>query len=229
MNSQEIQNVKAEFENILKMLIYEHAQWEVGLYEDSLKELTEFFSNLVFSRNLLPLERSPASDINCEAYKQEISTALASEISTDLIQLSLLETPQQCETLCAEIADLWLIQTEEEDAQEEDDEGLSNSECEICFRTMPLTFHHLHPRAIHKRYLKKYPQVNAFYLHTTGAKLCAPCHRAVHRTIPNHMELAEKYNTVDKLMELEKMQKWAEWASKQRSRNPTTRGLRHHR
>jgi hypothetical protein len=93
---------------------------------------------------------------------------------------------------------------------------------------MPLTFHHLHPRAVHKRLLKKNSALDAMFLHTTGIHICAQCHRAIHRTVPDHMELALHYNTLDKIMELEAMQRWAEWASKQRGRDPTLRGLRHH-
>lgn len=54
---------------------------------------------------------------------------------------------------------VWLLLQKERVIQERtDDEVMSmsrESECELCERAMPLTRHHLRPRAMHKKLLKQ--------------------------------------------------------------------------
>lgn len=45
------------------------------------------------------------------------------------------------------------------------------------------------------------------------AWLCIACHRFVHRMTSNE-ELAQKYYTVDKIMEREDAQAWAQWVGR---------------
>jgi len=47
------------------------------------------------------------------------------------------------------------------------------------------------------------------------AKICRPCHSMVHRVFDN-VELAEQYNTVDKLLEDDRVRNFCKWANKQR-------------
>ena len=49
---------------------------------------------------------------------------------------------------------------------------------------------------------------------TRIAMICRMCHSAVHRFWDNDT-LAERFNTVDLIMEEEQMQKFARWASSQ--------------
>ncbi|KAI0338445.1 hypothetical protein BDW22DRAFT_1432483 [Trametopsis cervina] len=87
------------------------------------------------------------------------------------------------------------------------------TECEICERSIPLTYHHLIPRATHSKVLKKKWHPEA--LLNSVAWLCRPCHSTVHRVATNE-ELARQYFTVEQLLEREDIQKWRAYASKQR-------------
>ncbi|KAJ7058493.1 hypothetical protein C8F01DRAFT_1210737 [Mycena amicta] len=86
-------------------------------------------------------------------------------------------------------------------------------ECEICERRVPLTYHHLIPRSVHAKAIRRkwHPEsrVNAV------AWLCRPCHTAVHGVASNE-ELAQHYHTVELLLAREDIQRWGRYASKQR-------------
>jgi hypothetical protein len=58
---------------------------------------------------------------------------------------------------------------------------------------------------------------------TRLARLCRPCHSAVHRAAPL-AALADQYNTIDALLGLDEVAKFARWASRQR---PPSGGSRH--
>ena len=92
-----------------------------------------------------------------------------------------------------------------------DDEDLEGV-CRLCTRAMPLTRHHLIPRAAHTAKLKKQvprDQLNAIVL------ICRPCHSAIHRMISLE-DMAAEFNTLDALLNLESVQKWIKWAHKQK-------------
>ncbi|KZT54809.1 hypothetical protein CALCODRAFT_404078, partial [Calocera cornea HHB12733] len=86
--------------------------------------------------------------------------------------------------------------------------------CELCARPMPLTAHHLYPRAEHARLLKR-TQLTKDQLQHTLAYLCRPCHNAVHGLI-DKATLANEYASMDKLREHEGLIRWADWASRQK-------------
>ncbi|GMI44819.1 hypothetical protein TrCOL_g6640 [Triparma columacea] len=101
------------------------------------------------------------------------------------------------------------------------------SSCDMCERHMKLTFHHLIPKELHRKYIKKNRlpsnltaepgfKMGAF-LGNFGAYLCRPCHSAVHRCEPNRA-LAEEYNTIDRLLAHPKIGAWAAFNSKQKVR-----------
>mmetsp|Transcript_108211 Transcript_108211/g.248131 ORF Transcript_108211/g.248131 Transcript_108211/m.248131 type:complete len:199 (+) Transcript_108211:50-646(+) len=92
----------------------------------------------------------------------------------------------------------------------DDEDGL----CEMCEREMPLTRHHLIPREEHKRYKKLGYSSETL---NTVATICRPCHNAVHRFADN-ATLAADYNTVEKLMSTENLQRFVNWARKQKLR-----------
>ncbi|KZV74127.1 hypothetical protein PENSPDRAFT_573500 [Peniophora sp. CONT] len=87
------------------------------------------------------------------------------------------------------------------------------SECELCDRTVPLTYHHLIPRSTHVKVKKKgwHPES----MLNSVAWLCRPCHSAVHHVASNE-ELAKNYYTLDLLLEREDIQRWRKYAAKQR-------------
>eukprot|EP01105_Mastigella_eilhardi_P026632 TRINITY_DN7798_c0_g1_i1.p1 TRINITY_DN7798_c0_g1~~TRINITY_DN7798_c0_g1_i1.p1 ORF type:complete len:220 (-),score=65.98 TRINITY_DN7798_c0_g1_i1:67-705(-) len=110
---------------------------------------------------------------------------------------------------------------EKEDGEDEDEEDgedgelLSDGECELCEREMPLTKHHVIPREMHERYVKKGFTKKVL---NQGITICRPCHNAVHSFFDNKT-LADKYNTVDTLLETEQMQKWIPYIRKQKIRS----------
>lgn len=88
------------------------------------------------------------------------------------------------------------------------------SACEICERDwVPMTYHHLIPRQIHAKVLKRgwheEQQLNSV------AWLCRACHSFVHRMAPNE-ELAREWYTIDRICEREDVQKWAQWVRRVR-------------
>ena len=107
----------------------------------------------------------------------------------------------------------------------------TTKECELCERMAALTVHHLIPRTEHALLVKR----GLFTIHectsplrrwscimlklcagrTRLAMLCRPCHSAVHRA-KNTRDLAMEFNTVDKLLELPEVTKFAEWNSKRK-------------
>jgi hypothetical protein len=96
----------------------------------------------------------------------------------------------------------------------DDEEGESKTGvCPFCERHMPLTFHHLIPRCTHTVMKKKYDLDSRTLNH--GVDLCRPCHSAVHRTESNR-ELAENFNTTEKLLGHPAIQKWIGYAKKQK-------------
>jgi hypothetical protein len=83
------------------------------------------------------------------------------------------------------------------------------TECEICQRTwIPLTYHHLIPRGVHAKVLKRgwhtEDQLN------NVAWLCRACHSFVHR-VASLEELAKEWYTVEKLMERDDVRRFGEW------------------
>ncbi|GJE95296.1 hypothetical protein PsYK624_114790 [Phanerochaete sordida] len=87
------------------------------------------------------------------------------------------------------------------------------TECEICARAVPLTYHHLVPRALHAKALKR--GWHAAEMLGAVAWLCRPCHTTVHGVASNE-ELARTYFTVEALLGREDIQRWAKYAAKQR-------------
>ncbi|KAI0665736.1 hypothetical protein C8Q78DRAFT_491743 [Trametes maxima] len=87
------------------------------------------------------------------------------------------------------------------------------TECEICERAVPLTYHHLIPREVHDKALKKKWHLESML--NSVAWLCRPCHSAVHH-VANNESLAKEYYTVELLLEREDIQKWRKYAAKQR-------------
>ncbi|TCD69569.1 hypothetical protein EIP91_006991 [Steccherinum ochraceum] len=87
------------------------------------------------------------------------------------------------------------------------------TECEICEREVPLTYHHLIPREVHAKVLKKKWHPESML--NSVAWLCRPCHSAVHHVASNE-ELAKSLYTVELLLEREDIQRWRKYATKQR-------------
>jgi len=86
--------------------------------------------------------------------------------------------------------------------------------CELCGRDKPLTYHHLLPRKSHrKRRIRD--RFEREELHGRGLWLCRLCHRQLHRFY-TEMELAERLNTREAILEEPQMQRFLQWARKQK-------------
>ncbi|KAJ6518155.1 hypothetical protein C8R47DRAFT_1172707 [Mycena vitilis] len=86
-------------------------------------------------------------------------------------------------------------------------------ECEICEREIPLTYHHLIPRAVHAKATKK--KWHPPSMLNSVAWLCRPCHTVVHQVATNE-ELGQTYYSVDLLLQRDDIRRWGKYASKQR-------------
>lgn len=85
--------------------------------------------------------------------------------------------------------------------------------CPLCQREMALTFHHLIPRAMHRRnYFRKHYSRTEL---AQGVDMCRPCHSAVHRFF-TEMQLAKELNTLEKLLSQPEVQKHIVWMGKQK-------------
>lgn len=87
--------------------------------------------------------------------------------------------------------------------------------CELCGREKPLTKHHLIPRAVHtkKRFVNRFGKKE---MQQRGLQLCKECHDGIHDIVPSEIELADKFNTKELLLENERIHRHVEWARKQK-------------
>lgn len=86
--------------------------------------------------------------------------------------------------------------------------------CELCRREQPLTFHHLIPRKNHRmNYFRR--NFGKDELTRRGLMLCRLCHRHLHR-LYDEQELGRRLNTREAILGEPEMQKFLEWAKKQR-------------
>jgi len=92
--------------------------------------------------------------------------------------------------------------------------GTKADACEICEREhIPLTYHHLVPRAVHDK-VKKRGWHEEWRLNSV-AWLCRACHSFVHGLAGNE-ELAREWYSVELLRGREDVQRWAAWMGKVR-------------
>lgn len=86
--------------------------------------------------------------------------------------------------------------------------------CELCERSVALTFHHLIPRRNHRR-----PWFQAHFskeeLASRGAWLCRLCHNAVHEQFDENT-LGRQLNTLEALRAEPILQRHVQWAARQR-------------
>lgn len=87
-------------------------------------------------------------------------------------------------------------------------------QCEICDRSwIPLTYHHLIPRSVHAKALKR--GWCAEWELNNVAWLCRACHSFVHGIATNE-ELAKDWSSLERLLAREDTLKWAKWVGRVR-------------
>lgn len=86
--------------------------------------------------------------------------------------------------------------------------------CEMCGCVQPLTEHHLIPRTLHSRkwFKKNFKKED---MRSRKINLCFGCHKFLHQQW-TEKELGRDYNTLEKLLSLEKVQKFIGWIRKQK-------------
>ena len=88
---------------------------------------------------------------------------------------------------------------------------IQQGHCEMCGRECELTFHHLIPRTCHKtKWFKKNFTRDELQ---KGINICRDCHDAVHKFI-TEKELGRNYNTLESLMEHDKVLGFVKWIKK---------------
>ena len=92
-----------------------------------------------------------------------------------------------------------------------------HEKCELCGREDTyLNFHHLIPKMVHNR--RKYERdFEKDYLNENVIWICkSHCHKSLHEFF-TEKELAENYNTIEKILENEKFQNYIKWHKKQKN------------
>jgi len=92
--------------------------------------------------------------------------------------------------------------------------------CELCQRRVPLTFHHLIPKKVHRRprFKKSYSKQEL----AQGIQICSLCHRGLH-SLYDEMALARQFFSLDLIREDPAISRHIAWVAKQKA------GLAHDR
>lgn len=98
-------------------------------------------------------------------------------------------------------------------AADEERVGKRKNACELCGRVVPLTYHHLIPRKVHRRnfFKKKYSKEEL----NNGVYVCRPCHSGVHK-LYDEMTLAKQFNSLELLQEDSAVRTHIQWVAKQK-------------
>lgn len=87
--------------------------------------------------------------------------------------------------------------------------------CALCERTVPLTFHHLIPRKMHRR--ERFKKMYSREERNQGIHICRLCHNGIHALF-DEMTLAKEFTTLKKLQEAPQVIKHVAWVRKQKTR-----------
>jgi hypothetical protein len=98
---------------------------------------------------------------------------------------------------------------------DDEDSYLEEGCCLMCERKMLLTKHHVIPKEVHEWY-RKHHGMTKEQLHQ-GIMICRSCHSALH-SFEDNKTLAEKYSTIEAILEHPKVQKWLPYIRKRKPR-----------
>lgn len=135
---------------------------------------------------------------------------------------------EEAEFLSWQIFDIIDVESSKdmEDEVDEDEDDFGEHECQMCERIMPLTFHHLFPKKVHKRIEERKrgdkgeaTGIPKHMLRTCGIMICRPCHSMLHKTF-DHRTLAEEKNTLERICQDPKIVSWISYARKQKELDP---------
>jgi len=106
------------------------------------------------------------------------------------------------------------------DTIDDDEDSYIEGCCLMCERKMLLTKHHVIPKEVHEWY-RKHHGMTKDQLHQ-GIMICRSCHSALH-SFEDNKTLAEKYSTIEAILEHPKVQKWLPYIRKKRPISKTDR------
>ena len=92
----------------------------------------------------------------------------------------------------------------------------ADGDCPFCGRHLPLTFHHLIPRKLHRR--KHYRRHYARNVLAQGIYIGRDCHDGIHKTY-SEMELAQEKATPEALTSDPALARHFAWVARQRRSN----------
>jgi hypothetical protein len=86
--------------------------------------------------------------------------------------------------------------------------------CALCRRHVPLTFHHLIPRKVHRRtYFRKNFSRETL---ARGIHVCRKCHNGIHKLF-DEMQLAKELYSLDRLQASEALTRHVDWVARQKA------------
>lgn len=87
------------------------------------------------------------------------------------------------------------------------------SPCACCQRLVPLTFHHLIPRKMHRRkgFRRRFSKEEL----NIGIYVCRKCHRGIH-VLYDELTLATRFHSLELLLRDETLAGHFRWVAKQR-------------
>ncbi|KAG6355375.1 hypothetical protein INS49_003337 [Diaporthe citri] len=197
---------------------------------EELSEFSDYIASIVFEN--LPLElqtithrvwaESPglqeeyALPLTSNDISDKITPTLDPEVSESLTTYGILTPPaEDITTFLAPILTAYLTATTTPPPPPSATRTLT-TDCEICGRDwVPLTYHHLVPRAVHAKALRRGWHREEDL--QAAAWLCRACHSFVHRLAGNE-ELAREYHTVGRLLAREEVRGFAAWVGRVRWR-----------
>ena len=91
--------------------------------------------------------------------------------------------------------------------------GARSGTCPFCRRQLPLTFHHLIPRKLHRRarFRKQYSREAL----NRGIDVCRQCHDGIHDRY-DEMRLYREYSTPQALAEDPELRRYFDWVARQK-------------
>jgi hypothetical protein len=90
-----------------------------------------------------------------------------------------------------------------------------NDPCPLCGRRVPLTFHHLIPRKLHRRpgFARRYSREEL----NRGVHVCRDCHDGIHGRY-DEMTLARRFSDLDAIRQDPILLRHFRWVARQRRR-----------
>ena len=139
---------------------------------------------------------------------------LPDTINDSLLAYDVLPSQEDCQIFLSAIIETYIRHVTTTLPSDSSKINVHSQACELCARAwIPLTYHHLIPRATHDKVRKR--GWHAEWRLDAVAWLCRACHDFVHRVASNE-DLARHWFTVERLAAREDIMVWLAWVGKVR-------------